>query len=107
MAPRALIDAREDLLDSGALLREAVNACLRQSARDAAAQLGLGPESVDVAVAPDLESDQPAFVYRITVPIPANDARFDAFDALVRRHRLVAEEASCLVALRGELAARA
>lgn len=95
-----------DALDATALLREAVNACVRQSARDAATQLGLGPEAIDVAVAPDLEAPQPAFVYRITVPLTDADARWSAFDAMVRRHRLMAQEASCLVTLRGGLASR-
>lgn len=92
--------------DATALLREAVNACVRQSARDAAAQLGLGLDAIDVAVAPDLEAPQPAFVYRITVPLTDADDRWSTFDAMVRRHRLMAQEASCLVTLRGGLASR-
>jgi uncharacterized OsmC-like protein len=109
-APRSLADESwsgggQDI-DPSALLREAVNACVRQSARDAARELGIGDEAVEVAVAPDLEAAQPAFVYKITVPLSASDARWNAFESKVARHRLVADEAACLVRLRGGLASR-
>lgn len=111
LAPRGAsglgeVDAGRDEADPTALLREAVNACVRQSARDAARVLGLTDDVVDVAVAPDLDAPQPAFVYRITVPLSAEDARWSAFETIVSRHRLVAQEAACLVSLRGGLAER-
>jgi len=95
------------MIDPAALLREAVGACVRQSARDAAAQLGLRADAVDVAVAPDLDAPPPAFIYRILVPLQASDSRWAEFEAIVRRHRLIADQAACLVSLRGGLAARA